>query len=167
MGMRNNIIFDWSAILRKIQSTFSTVLLIRIVGGKSWNPNPTRIFGFQTHKIPVSMATENAHSTNLKIALKLITRNCNLSKYFYKTQLNYTYLVTVTLYRVQIWSVELKQKVSKFCMHITIIHQVVIPAVVYILAAGHVTTTPTVYTVFAIITVKSLAARFDIYNSTC
>ena len=73
---------------QKIQSTFFTIFLIGIIGRiivKSEFKMKLSV------KMNVSIVTGHTLSTDLKISPKLITRNCHLSKYFYKIPLNYTY----------------------------------------------------------------------------
>ena len=64
-------------IFRKIQSRFSTVFLIRIVGRIIVKSEFKMNFSV---KMLDTIVTGNSHSTDLKIALKLITRNCHLKK---------------------------------------------------------------------------------------
>ena len=72
--------YDLSTTFRKIQSTFSTVFLIRIIGKKN---GEIRIYVELFRQDARYHSNKHTLSTDLKISPKLITRNCHLRKYFF------------------------------------------------------------------------------------
>ena len=77
--------YYWSAVFRKIHTTFFTVYLPQSIG---------RIFTQSEFKIHFSALQRQLpwqHCTPPKIGPELITRKWHLSRYFYKITLNYTY----------------------------------------------------------------------------
>ena len=91
--------YYWSAVFRKIHTTFFTVFLTHSIG---------RIIIQSEFKIHFSVLQRPLpwqYFTATKIAPELITRKCNLNTYFYKITLNYTwfyilYIVKLRLHRI-------------------------------------------------------------------
>ena len=79
---------DWSVIFRKIVSTFSTVILTRLICRIIVKSE--FIMNFSV-KMSIAIATENVQSLDIKIAPERITRNCYFNNYFYKILLNFYY----------------------------------------------------------------------------
>ena len=77
--------FYLSAVLRKIQFTFSNVFLIRTISRIIVQYEfEIMFFGFPALKAPVAMATVHPHGAAPRISQERITRNCHLVNIFIK-----------------------------------------------------------------------------------